>query len=145
MSWKTEKSRVYSCGRGKRSVLFLERPGHSGVHPESYQMGAGSFSPVVKWPDRKVDHSCPSIVEDKNAQSYISTTPVLVCLMLWCLSEHRDNLYLRNMLLNIEVESPLSTYMRLRVQMLACNPVVLTKVLWFSLGLPGKCWDSTAN
>jgi hypothetical protein len=71
-----------------------------------------------------------------------AVSPILVCLMLWCVIELRDSLYLLNMLLNIEMESLLSIYMRARVQMLAWNPIVLTEILWvgFLYAFQANAW-----
>jgi len=46
----------------------------------------------LKRPERESDHSSPSSAENKNAYSYIITTPPYV-FMAWRLDEHRIHLH----------------------------------------------------
>jgi len=41
------------------SFLVQKVQSISGVHPPSYSMGIGDFSPGAKWPDCDAGHTCP--------------------------------------------------------------------------------------
>jgi len=55
-------------------------------------MGAGLFSPGLKWPWREPDHSTPSSTEVKNAWSYTSTPQY--AFMAWCSVKVQGQIYL---------------------------------------------------
>ena len=61
---------------GKRSVSSQNVQTDSVAHPASHSMGTGSFSPGIKKPRHKADHSSPSYAEVKNEWSYTSTPTI---------------------------------------------------------------------
>jgi hypothetical protein len=66
-------------------------------------MRTESFTPGVKRPGRKADHSPPSSAEVKNTWSYTSTNTYVF--MAWCLVKDRDKFALTFSLVYVLFES----------------------------------------
>jgi hypothetical protein len=69
------EGREFESRQGKKfSLLHIVQTG-SGVHPTSYKMGTGGFSPEVKRQGREADHSPPTSAEVKKMWIYTTTPP----------------------------------------------------------------------
>jgi hypothetical protein len=70
--------RLFLCQRQRRDVFFFTIPSRSAVGPTQILMQwvPRDFTPGVKRPGRKADHSPRSSVEVKNAWSYTSTPQI---------------------------------------------------------------------
>jgi hypothetical protein len=82
MGWTTEGSELESRYGQEFSILQIVQIG-SGVHPTSYPMVTGGFSPGGKRPGREVDHSPPASAEVKIMWIYTSAPPY--AFMAYCL------------------------------------------------------------
>jgi hypothetical protein len=74
MGWTTEGSEFESRWGQEFSLLRVVQTG-SGVHPTSYPMGNGEFSPGVKRQGHEADQFLPTRAEVKKIGIYTSTPP----------------------------------------------------------------------
>jgi len=78
----TQGITIDSCKEQQRLSIFWSVQTGSGAHPAFYSVGIVFFSPLVKQPEHKADHSPSSSAKIPNEWSCMSTLPYFSLLEL---------------------------------------------------------------